>query len=182
MLETIQEADLFEGVSEEVRREIAKEAEEMTFGEGAVIYSEGEVSRHVFELVEGSVDLIMLERHVAHLSVSQTGQIFGWSALVPPYTRMATAKCTVPTKIVRISRDSLERIMERHPHEGLAVMKNLARIIADRLRGPTPISITMASPTPVEPGLRAGPWGPQAGAPPRRPGHRRIRIPRNRRR
>lgn len=134
MLDEIQEADLFEGVSERVVKEIASEGEEVSFGEGAIIYGEGEVSTHIYELIGGSVDLIMLEKHVVHLTVSGTGQIFGWSALLPPYRRTATAKCTVPTKTLRISRDSIERIIENHPHEGLAILKNLARIIADRLR------------------------------------------------
>jgi len=76
----------------------------------------------------------MMERHVVHLTVTPSGQIFGWSALVQPYIRMATARCTAPTKAVRMSRDSLERIIESHPHEGLTILKNLARIITYRLR------------------------------------------------
>jgi len=134
MLEIIQEADLFEGVSERVLTEIANEGEEVTFKEGAIIFGEGDVSRHIYELIEGSVDLIMLEKEIVHLTVSRTGQIFGWSALVQPYTRRATAKCTAPTKVFRMSPDSIERIIENHPHEGLAILKNLARIIAHRLR------------------------------------------------
>lgn len=135
MLDIIREADLFEGVSERILKEIANEGEEVTFEKGAIIYGEGEVSTHIYELVEGSVDLIMLKKHIVHITMTQTGQIFGWSALVPPYTRMVTAKCAAPTKAVRISRDSIEKIIEKYPHEGLAILKNLARILTDRLRG-----------------------------------------------
>ena len=134
MWEIMQEADLFEGVSEQVVREIADEGEEVAFEEGAVIFNEGEISRHIYELIEGSVDLIMMKKEIVHLTVSRTGQIFGWSSLVQPYMRTATAKCTAPTKVIRMSRDSIERIMEKHPHEGLAIMKNLTRIIAQRLK------------------------------------------------
>jgi len=135
MWEIMQEADLFDGVSEQVVREIAEEGEDVAFGEGAVIFNEGDISRHVYELIEGSVDLIMMKKEIVHLTVSRAGQIFGWSALVQPYQRTATAKCTAPTRVIRISRDSIEKIEEKHPHEGLAIMKNLTRIMAERLRG-----------------------------------------------
>jgi len=135
MWEIMQEADLFDGVSEQVVREIAEEGEDVAFAEGAVIFNEGDISRHVYELIEGSVDLIMMKKEIVHLTVSRTGQIFGWSALVQPYQRTATAKCTAPTRVIRISRDSIEKIEEKHPHEGLAIMKNLTRIMAERLRG-----------------------------------------------
>lgn len=134
MLDIIREADLFEGVSQRVLAEIANEGEEVTFEEGAIIYSEGEVSAHIYELMEGGIDLVMMEKHTVHLTVTRSGQIFGWSALIKPYTHMATAKCTAPTKAVRMSRDSIERIIENHPHEGLTMLKNLSSIIAHRLR------------------------------------------------
>jgi CRP-like cAMP-binding protein len=133
MLDSIQEAELFRGVSERVLEEIAKEGDEITFEAGTTLFDAGEDARHIYELVEGSVDLIMLEKHIVHLTVSRTGQIFGWSALVDPYTRTATAKCTSQTKVIKMSRDSIEKAIERHPHEGLAILKNLTRIIAARL-------------------------------------------------
>ena len=134
MWEIMQESDLFDGVSEQVIREIAEEGEEMSFDEGAVIFKEGESSRHVYELIEGSVDLIMMKKEIVHLTVSRAGQVFGWSALVQPYQRTATAKCTAPTRVIRMSRDSIEGIEEKHPHDGLVIMKNLTRIMAQRLK------------------------------------------------
>lgn len=134
MWEIMQESDLFDGISEQVIKEIAEEGEEITFEEGAVIFKEGDISRHVYELIEGSVDLIMMKKEIVHLTVCQTGQVFGWSALVQPYVRTAMAKCTAPTRVIRISRDSIEKIEEKHPHEGLAIMKNLTRIMAQRLK------------------------------------------------
>lgn len=134
MLEIIQEAGLFQDVNEGVLAEIANEGEEVAFEEGAIIFEEGEFSQYIYELIEGSVDLIMLKKEIVHLTVSQTGQIFGWSALVHPYTRTATAKCTAPARVIRLSSDSIERIIEKHPREGLTILRNLARIIAERLR------------------------------------------------
>ena len=134
MLESIQESELFRGVSERMLAEIRAASQEIAFGEGAVIFNAGDEALHIYELVEGSVDLIMLEKEIVHLTVSQTGHIFGWSALVEPYTRTATAKCTSPTRVIGMSRDTIENAIELHPHDGLAILKNLTRIIAHRLR------------------------------------------------
>lgn len=134
MLEIIQEADLFQGVSPGVLAEIVNGGEEVAFEEGAVIFDEGEAARHIYELIEGSVDLIMLKKEIVHLTVSRTGQIFGWTALVQPCTRTATAKCTAPSRVIRLSSDSIERIIQNHPHDGLTILRNLSRIIAQRLR------------------------------------------------
>ena len=92
MLETIQESELFRGVTPRVLTEIANESEEMTFEEGTLLFSAGEPAQDIYELVEGSVDLVALEKELVHLTVSRSGQIFGWSALVEPYERTATAK------------------------------------------------------------------------------------------
>ncbi len=133
MLESIQEAELFKGVSERVLTEIANDGEELTFETGTVLFNTGDSAQDIYELMEGSVDLIMLEKEIVHLTVSRTGQIFGWSALVEPYTRTATAKCTALTRAIRMSRASIERTIEKYPHEGLVILKNLTRIIAARL-------------------------------------------------
>jgi CRP-like cAMP-binding protein len=134
MLETIQESELFRGVTPRVLTEIANGSEEMTFEKGTVLFSTGETAQDIYELVDGSIDLMAPETGLVHLTVSRSGQIFGWSALVEPYERTATARCTADTKVVRMSRDSIERTIERHPHEGLAILKNLMCIIAHRLR------------------------------------------------
>jgi len=134
MFDIIQEAELFKGVSERVLTEIANDGEEVTFEADTVLFNAGDAAQHIYELTEGSVDLIMLEEHIVHLTVSRTGQIFGWSALVEPYMRTATTKCTARTRAIKMSRHSIERAIEKHPHEGLVILKNLTRIIAGRLQ------------------------------------------------
>jgi CRP-like cAMP-binding protein len=134
MLETIQESELFKGVSPRVLEEIARGSEEGVFAQDAIIFNEGEDAEDIYELVQGSIDLMTMEKEIVHVTVSRSGQIFGWSALVAPYARTGTARCTSPTKVIRMSRGVIEGTIERHPREGLAILKNLMGIIAQRLR------------------------------------------------
>jgi CRP/FNR family transcriptional regulator, cyclic AMP receptor protein len=134
MLDTIQESELFQGVSQRVINEIGKTSEELTYKKDAIIFKADEEAQYIYELVQGSVDMVLPEKNVVHLTTSEKGQIFGWSALVEPYVYTATAKCSSDTRVIRISRDSIERAIKRHPDEGLAIVKHLAGIISKRLR------------------------------------------------
>jgi len=130
----IKESDLFKGVSQRFITRIANNSEEENFKKNEVIFKSGEKASHFFVLVEGSIDISLGKRESAHMSVSKPGEIFGWSALVEPYVYTANAKATKDTKVIKISRDFIEQVIGEHPTEGLAVLKNLTGIIAQRLR------------------------------------------------
>lgn len=130
----IKESDLFKGVSQRFITKIGNNSEEQSFKRNDVIFRAGEKASFFFVLVEGAVDISLGKREGAHMSVSKPGEIFGWSALVEPYTYTANAKATKETRVIKISRDLIEQAINEHPQEGLAVLKNLAGIIAQRLR------------------------------------------------
>jgi CRP-like cAMP-binding protein len=134
MLETIQESELFRGVSARVLSEIAAGSEEMTFSKGETVFKKGDRSDDVYELVEGNIDLVVLEHETVRVTVGRGARIFGWSALVEPYERTVTARCASDIRVIRIPRTAIEGTIERHPHEGTVILKNLMRVMADRLR------------------------------------------------
>jgi len=130
----IKESDLFKGVSQRFITKIANNSEEESFNKNSVIFKTGEKAAHFFVLAEGAIDISLGKRESAHMSVSKPGEIFGWSALVEPYIYTANAKATKDTRVIKISRDLIEQAIGEHPSEGLAVLKNLTGIIAQRLR------------------------------------------------
>lgn len=129
----IMESDLFAGVSQRFITRIANGAEEQNYRKNSVIFKKGEQASHFYVLIEGDVHIEIGETG-GTLAVSRPGEIFGWSALVEPYRYTATAKCVADTKAIKISSDLVEAAIKEHPGEGLAVLKNLTRIIAGRLR------------------------------------------------
>ncbi len=130
----INESDLFKGVSQRFITKVAKGAEEQAFKKGTVIFRTGENASHFYVLIQGDVHIEIGTGESATLAVTRPGEVFGWSALVEPYMFTAVAKCVEETKVVKISRDLVEAAIREHPDEGLAVLKNLAGIIAGRLR------------------------------------------------
>ena len=128
------EFDLFKGVSQRVIAEIGKMGEEVSFERDDVIFRADEPGSSFYELVEGEVDIVVLEKENMHFIVKRPGEIFGWSALVEPYVYSATARCLAPTKVIRIGRDIIENEVKRHHEEGLIIYKHLIGIVAQRLR------------------------------------------------
>ncbi|MBP1748330.1 MAG: cyclic nucleotide-binding protein [Deltaproteobacteria bacterium] len=128
----ITESELFKGVSQRFITRIANASEEQNYKANAVIFKQGEEASHFYVLVAGDVhgEIGMEET----LAVNKPGEVFGWSALVAPYVYTATARCVKGTRVIKISRDLIEEVINEHPAEGLAVLKNLAAIIAGRLR------------------------------------------------
>ena len=130
----IKESDLFKGVSQRFITKIATNSEEETFTKNSVVFKGGDKASHFYVLVEGAVDISLGKREATHMSVSKPGEIFGWSALVEPYVYTAMARCTKDTRVIKIARDLVENAIGEHPAEGLAILKNLTGIIAQRLR------------------------------------------------
>jgi CRP-like cAMP-binding protein len=129
-----QESDLFKGVSNRVIGEIGRGAVELVFEPDTLICKTDDEASTIYELVEGTVDIMVLEKEHVHYTVTRPGEIFGWSALVEPYVYTATARATTLVKVIGINRDIIEATVTRHPAEGLIIYKNLAGIIGQRLK------------------------------------------------
>ena len=128
------ESDLFKGVSSRVIAEIGRAAEETSFEPETLIFKTDDEASIIYELVEGAVDLMVVEREHMHYTVTRPGEIFGWSALVEPYIYTSTARATTKVKAIGINRNTIEDVVKRHPDEGLIIYKNLAGIIGQRLK------------------------------------------------
>ena len=128
----ITESELFKGVSQRFITRIANASEEQNYKADSIIFRRGEQASYFYVLVSGEVHGEMGAEET--LAVDKPGEIFGWSAMVAPYAYTGTARCVKDTRVIKISRDLIEEVINEHPAEGLAVLKNLAAIIAGRLR------------------------------------------------
>jgi CRP-like cAMP-binding protein len=59
---------------------------------------------------------------------------FGWSAMIPPYTRTATVKALERTQVVVFNGRELTAFCDAHSEVGFNIMQAVARVIAERLR------------------------------------------------
>jgi CRP-like cAMP-binding protein len=98
-----------------------------------VVFREGDVADFLYILEEGAINLVIRGEKRLFFPVDKTGSVLGWSSLVEPNRYTATAECVKESKIIKIDAERLMRVFQRHPSEGLTVMKRLAGVIAARL-------------------------------------------------
>lgn len=130
----IQEADLFKGVSQKVTNEIASSSVEEVYKAGEMLFETGQSAEYLYVLEDGSIDIVVGERGSVHFVADESGEAFGWSALIEPFTYTASAKCITDSKVIRLSREAMEDILKKYPVDGLLIVRHLAGIIAQRLR------------------------------------------------
>jgi CRP-like cAMP-binding protein len=129
-----QESDLFKGVSNRVIEEISREATEVVFEADTLIFKIDDAASIIYELVEGTVDIMVLEQEHVQYSVTRAGEIFGWSAMIEPYVYTGTARAATAVKAIAIHRSIIEAAVTRYPAEGLIIYKNLSGIVGQRLK------------------------------------------------
>ncbi len=131
---SLESAYVFKGVSEATRAAVAALAVEETHPAGERLFSSGDPAQHLFILVAGRIRLTTLRGGglLSHI-MSEPGTAIGWSSMAGGGHYTGTITCTEPTRILRIDRDELSRILEADPVSGMAFYRRLAELIGKRL-------------------------------------------------
>jgi CRP-like cAMP-binding protein len=129
----IQEVELFKGIPSHIIDEIAELVTQENHPAGHVLFREGDFADYLYILEEGELDLAVKRDKQLSFSVDKTGSVFGWSSLVEPNLYTAKAECVKESRVIKIDADRLMRVFQKHPAEGLTIMKRLAGVIATRL-------------------------------------------------
>ena len=132
--------ELFVGLSRKETIQIAAVAREERYETGEVIFAEREVASRLYILAEGRVQVHVqlrssMERD-GEMTVEEveTGRVIGWSSLVRQRRFTASARALEPVTVMVIEANDMEALFDRDPHIGFVVMKQLAEVIASRLR------------------------------------------------
>jgi len=111
-------------------------AKEAVFPIGKDIISEGDPAENFYILLAGVVSLKMSAREQGELVLStlrQTGEIFGWSALVEGGRSTASAECLEESYVLVFKKKDLENLFTKDFRLGYQFMKKLASLISRRL-------------------------------------------------
>lgn len=131
------QVDLFQDLPEKALEEIVSFAQMLQFYNNQTIISEGESGSDIFIVVSGKVR-IQVESISPYMEIGITkldaGEVFGEMSLLEEGPRSASAITTEPARVVRIGGSDLKGFIERQPQWGLIVMRNMARIMAHRLK------------------------------------------------
>jgi CRP-like cAMP-binding protein len=135
-IEILKRSDLFRELNDEQVALVAELGTERVFDAGTVIHRQGDVADLIHVIEEGLVGIILEVGPLAQRQVQAAAHFesFGWSAMIPPYTRTATVKARERTKVVVFNGRELTDFCTTHCDVGFNIMQGVAHVIAERLR------------------------------------------------
>ncbi len=142
----------FTGLSHDQIAHIARVAEEYEVEAGTVFFSEGDNLDTLYLVQEGSVDITIgiPDREQEHKFVDQitrnmimeqvsvssvgVGNMFGWSAFIPPHKSTASAIASTPCRVIAINCNQLHQILVDDYEFAYKMALKAAQTIRSRLR------------------------------------------------
>jgi CRP-like cAMP-binding protein len=104
-----------------------------THQKGTVLFKEGDLADQFYILLKGRVKLSLGKIGQSVYLASNAGEAFGWSSLTGRDTYSASAECLSLTKLLKIDKKPLQKIIEKDTSNGLILFKRLAELLGDRL-------------------------------------------------
>ena len=150
--ELLRRYPFFAGLSHGHISTLAKLADEITVEAEEYFFHEEDELNRFYLLLEGAVSIVieLPERNVDHkvsdqfmrdmktrdviVSTIGSGDVFGWSGLIPPYRATAGSKALTSCRVVAIESTELLNIYEEDCQFGLLMTQKAAQVIRDRLR------------------------------------------------
>jgi CRP-like cAMP-binding protein len=122
--EALGRAPLFEGLSGNELKGLAKLTEDLEVEEGKVLCREGETAREFFVVVDGEVEVT---KHGERISTLSGGDFFGEIALIEDIPRTATVTAMKPLRFFVLTRQSFWSLIEHQPEVERKVIRALAK-------------------------------------------------------
>lgn len=135
-VETLTAVQMFEGLTPEQKQQIFSLGKTETYEPGVVIFHQNDEAQKLYIVEEGRVAIqaeVDAQKRVPICIVSK-GEVFGWSALVPPYRLTASAVSLERTTVLAIDGAKLRELCDTVPTLGFTIMQNIAQLISSRLK------------------------------------------------
>jgi hypothetical protein len=125
---------MFAGLGDGELRKMARLFVQKLYRPGDQVFAKGDQGDEAFVVLRGKVS-ILLEEGGASIAQLGDGKIFGELAFLDGAPRAAYAIVTQPSILLMMKRAEFTDLVRREPGLGMAVMRNLARDLAMKLRG-----------------------------------------------
>jgi CRP/FNR family transcriptional regulator, cyclic AMP receptor protein len=147
--ELLRRYQFFAGLSSEQIASLARLADETSVESDHYLFSEGEDLSNLFLLLEGRIATSISLPEIGNREVVPStsakkrevtvglvgvGEIFAWSALVPPYKAITNARALTECRVVEISASDLRALFDLDPRFGYQIILHVAQIAQDRLQ------------------------------------------------
>lgn len=124
---------VFGGLGDGELGKIARLFSQKLYRPGETVFSKGELSHEACVVMRGQVD-IYLEANGKPIASVGNGAIVGEQAFLDGAARNAFAIAAQPSILLIIQRPAFQRLIQSEPHLGMAIMRNIAIDVSNKLR------------------------------------------------
>lgn len=150
--ERIHQYPFFSGLNREQISIMAQIARSVTVAEDRYVFQEGSNSSHFGIIEQGTIDIItplpdqnkmhQLWGKIIHQEMVEDvivasigpGEMYGWSAILPPHIAMATGKTETLCHLIEFDGNALRNIFNRDYQFGYLMMQKTAQFMRTSLR------------------------------------------------
>jgi hypothetical protein len=124
---------IFEGLGDGELRKISRLFVQKLYRPSEKVFNKGDLGNEAYIIMRGQID-ICLEEGAKPLATIGNGQIFGELAFLDGAARVALAVASQASILLVIQRTAFNELVQREPHLGMVVMKNVAMDLSNKLR------------------------------------------------
>jgi trk system potassium uptake protein TrkA len=122
-LESLSKVDIFSRLGPHELLLLANSSAVQDYPTGEVIYREGETAHHIYNLINGRVEL---RREPDQIEEIRPGGSFGALAVLSGQPRFFTAQVTEPARCIKVEREAFWEMVEDYPSAARAIFEVLS--------------------------------------------------------
>ena len=133
----LERVDIFSGLTQEELNSIAELCQPRKYGVNEVIFAEKSKGKEMYVVTKGRVRIelgIKGKTDCATVHRVGEGEVFGELVVVNEQRRSATAISESHCEVIAIGREAFTDLFDKSSRIGYVIMKNLASLLATRLR------------------------------------------------
>jgi CRP-like cAMP-binding protein len=124
---------IFDGLGDGELRKIARLFTQKLYRPSEKLFNKGDSGSEAYVVMRGQVD-IYLEDQTKPIATIGNGQIIGELAFLDGAPRNAQAVANQASILLVVQRSAFNQLVQREPHLGMVVMRNIAQELSTRLR------------------------------------------------
>lgn len=134
--ESLRDIGLFGALSDDVLEHLASALPVQLVGAGEHVFREGDSAREMFVVLSGEVEVLKRGKRGAEARVALLGpgDWFGEMSILDVQPRSATVTAVAPSRLLKITSESLDALYRRDLKSYSLIVLNVARELSRRLR------------------------------------------------
>lgn len=131
----LSEHPFFQGLTPDRISVLARISEAEPFSAGKYIFREGDAASAFYLIRNGkvAVEVFAAQRGALTIQTIDTGDVLGWSWLVPPHRWRFSARAIDLVRTIRLEGDALLQLCQSDHELGYQVLNRLFQVVAQRL-------------------------------------------------